>query len=278
MPDEPDPEPEPSFRASPEPARTDRRQPRTRRARADRRAGQVREGASSLLTQCHRLLDQAEQSVALLTGVDEQGNPLTAPFDATATRHSRARIGRSPTSPDVPPLRPTKRKTSGRPSTAKAPAPSLDDPISSVRSTVLIGPCRRNAHDPHTRLWTIRWGHRVKYTGQMGSIRDFVLQSFRGSWVDFRRSNVNNSEAYEVARAWKTDERCVPESGVLGHQFVVSNAPGPVRSVHREQLTLKRWKHDEFSHDINRGVSAGRVSGRGAASDRGGLEWLLARG
>ena len=30
-----------------------------------------------LLTQCHRLLDQAEQSVALLTGVDDEGNPLT---------------------------------------------------------------------------------------------------------------------------------------------------------------------------------------------------------
>jgi exodeoxyribonuclease VII small subunit len=38
-----------------------------------------------LLTLCHRLLDQAEQSVALLTGVDDQGNPLSAPFDATAS-------------------------------------------------------------------------------------------------------------------------------------------------------------------------------------------------
>jgi exodeoxyribonuclease VII small subunit len=38
-----------------------------------------------LLTQCYRLLDQAEHSVALLTGVDNQGNPLTAPFDASAT-------------------------------------------------------------------------------------------------------------------------------------------------------------------------------------------------
>jgi exodeoxyribonuclease VII small subunit len=38
-----------------------------------------------LLTQSYRLLDQAEQSVALLTGVDNQGKPLTAPFDASAT-------------------------------------------------------------------------------------------------------------------------------------------------------------------------------------------------
>jgi exodeoxyribonuclease VII small subunit len=43
------------------------------------------ENGVRLLTHCHRLLDQAEHSVALLTGVDEEGNPLTAPFDATAT-------------------------------------------------------------------------------------------------------------------------------------------------------------------------------------------------
>jgi exodeoxyribonuclease VII small subunit len=38
-----------------------------------------------LLSICHRLLEKAEQSVALLTGVDEEGQPITAPFDATAT-------------------------------------------------------------------------------------------------------------------------------------------------------------------------------------------------
>jgi exodeoxyribonuclease VII small subunit len=38
-----------------------------------------------LLTRCYSLLDQAEHSVALLTGVDERGSPRTAPFDASAT-------------------------------------------------------------------------------------------------------------------------------------------------------------------------------------------------
>jgi exodeoxyribonuclease VII small subunit len=38
-----------------------------------------------LLGRCHQWLDAAEQTVALLTGVDEGGNPQTAPFDATAT-------------------------------------------------------------------------------------------------------------------------------------------------------------------------------------------------
>ena len=43
------------------------------------------EDGVKLLRHCYRLLDQAEQSVALLTGVDSQGNPLTIPFGATAT-------------------------------------------------------------------------------------------------------------------------------------------------------------------------------------------------
>ena len=38
-----------------------------------------------LLGHCQGVLDQAERSVALLTGVDEAGQPLMTPFDAAAT-------------------------------------------------------------------------------------------------------------------------------------------------------------------------------------------------
>ncbi len=38
-----------------------------------------------LLGRCQTLLDGAERSVALLTGVDESGRPVTSPFDAQAT-------------------------------------------------------------------------------------------------------------------------------------------------------------------------------------------------
>ncbi len=38
-----------------------------------------------LVRSCYDLLDQAERSVALLTGVDPQGHPTTASFDGTAT-------------------------------------------------------------------------------------------------------------------------------------------------------------------------------------------------
>jgi exodeoxyribonuclease VII small subunit len=43
------------------------------------------ENGVKLLRQCYQLLEEAEHAVALLTGTDDQGNPLTAPFDATAT-------------------------------------------------------------------------------------------------------------------------------------------------------------------------------------------------
>jgi exodeoxyribonuclease VII small subunit len=66
-----------------------------------------------MLTHCYRLLDQAEQSAALLTGVDEQGNPITAPFDTTAT------IERETSSGGSAPTRSTPRD-----STRKTPEPT----------------------------------------------------------------------------------------------------------------------------------------------------------
>ena len=38
-----------------------------------------------LLAHCQALLEGAERRVALLTGVDGEGNPVTAAFDAAAT-------------------------------------------------------------------------------------------------------------------------------------------------------------------------------------------------
>jgi exodeoxyribonuclease VII small subunit len=43
------------------------------------------EQAVRLLAHCHALIDGAEQAVAVLSGVDEQGRPVTTPFDAAAT-------------------------------------------------------------------------------------------------------------------------------------------------------------------------------------------------
>jgi exodeoxyribonuclease VII small subunit len=38
-----------------------------------------------LLSRCRALLDNAERKVALLTGIDDQGQPETTTFDASAT-------------------------------------------------------------------------------------------------------------------------------------------------------------------------------------------------
>jgi exodeoxyribonuclease VII small subunit len=73
-----------------------------------------------LLAQCYRLLDQAELSVALLTGVDAGGNPVKAPFDATATLAKEA-IPKAPSEPDMPPTPPASR-ASDRPSARKSKA------------------------------------------------------------------------------------------------------------------------------------------------------------
>ena len=39
----------------------------------------------ALLARCQALLDGVDRSVALLTGVEADGSPITAPFDASAT-------------------------------------------------------------------------------------------------------------------------------------------------------------------------------------------------
>jgi exodeoxyribonuclease VII small subunit len=38
-----------------------------------------------LLRSCHKILEQTEQKIEILTGTDPEGQPLTAPFEAQAT-------------------------------------------------------------------------------------------------------------------------------------------------------------------------------------------------
>lgn len=73
------------------------------------------ERSVKLLSLCQSLLDKAEQSVALLSGVNSQGNPITSPFDATATivREAdtiTAEITSSPTAKPPQPGRSSARK------------------------------------------------------------------------------------------------------------------------------------------------------------------------
>jgi exodeoxyribonuclease VII small subunit len=73
------------------------------------------ENGVKLLRQCYQLLEEAEQSVALLTGTDDQGHALTAPFDATATLSREQGATASPVAsePRPPDRMPVSRTRSG---------------------------------------------------------------------------------------------------------------------------------------------------------------------
>jgi exodeoxyribonuclease VII small subunit len=49
-----------------------------------------------ILRSCFRILEQAEQRIEILTGQDAAGNPLTAPFDATATFEGSEKPAKKP--------------------------------------------------------------------------------------------------------------------------------------------------------------------------------------
>jgi exodeoxyribonuclease VII small subunit len=59
-----------------------------------------------ILAHCHALLDGADRTVALLSGVDDEGNPQASPFDATATadRADPVAPAPSPSEDDVVPF------------------------------------------------------------------------------------------------------------------------------------------------------------------------------
>jgi exodeoxyribonuclease VII small subunit len=85
-----------------------------------------------LLKTCYGLLDQAEQSVALLTGVDPAGNPLSAPFDASATIITREVVSAVTLSPEVESNPPKKRKPTATPPSPKKEPPAPTDPSGGV--------------------------------------------------------------------------------------------------------------------------------------------------
>jgi exodeoxyribonuclease VII small subunit len=68
-----------------------------------------------LLRHCHDLLQRAERQIALLSGVDAEGNPLSTPLDDTSlTLEQKARNrGRRRSSSDLP----TPPESGGRAST-----------------------------------------------------------------------------------------------------------------------------------------------------------------
>jgi exodeoxyribonuclease VII small subunit len=58
------------------------------------------ERAVGLLAHCHGLIDGAERTITLLDGVDDRGQPLGTPFDATATVERESTAPARKVSPD----------------------------------------------------------------------------------------------------------------------------------------------------------------------------------
>ncbi len=86
------------------------------------------ERSIKLLAHCQGLLDRAEQSVALLAGVDAHGNPITAPFDATATIAREGESNPVEITPSPEPKQPKPVRSSAR---KVRPIPEVDalDPL-----------------------------------------------------------------------------------------------------------------------------------------------------
>jgi exodeoxyribonuclease VII small subunit len=62
-----------------------------------------------LLSQCYALLERAERSVALLSGIDSEGNAATTPFDATATLETERQKRKEPRGDETEPVRRSKK-------------------------------------------------------------------------------------------------------------------------------------------------------------------------
>jgi exodeoxyribonuclease VII small subunit len=80
----------------------------------------------AILRRCYQALERAEQKIELLTGFDRDGNPVTAPFDGTATLDAAE---------GVPARRPTK---TARKKAEPAPPEGLSVPEERDRSLPLF--------------------------------------------------------------------------------------------------------------------------------------------
>ena len=70
----------------------------------------------SLLNRCYGLLERAERSVAILTGVDDEGEAVTAPFDASATVPAAAAATKAKgKEDDDAPKKPARRRRAAKP-------------------------------------------------------------------------------------------------------------------------------------------------------------------
>jgi exodeoxyribonuclease VII small subunit len=74
-----------------------------------------------LLKDCHQLLERAERKIELLSGVDAEGNPISTPFDDTATDDEGQQRSRKRTAGN-------NRTKAERPKPKGSDPPQIDEP------------------------------------------------------------------------------------------------------------------------------------------------------
>jgi exodeoxyribonuclease VII small subunit len=86
----------------------------------------------ALLRHCYRTLEQAEQKIEILSGFDQAGNPVTAPFDAAATleagQGTAGRRRKKPAAPTPEPVSPAGRTPRAEPEPEPEPGSDLSLP------------------------------------------------------------------------------------------------------------------------------------------------------
>ena len=172
------------------------------------------EDGVKLLRHCYDLLDRAERSVALLTGVDEQGHPVTTPFDARATPSPEPEA--LPAAANLDP-RPGRREPRSSPRSRSASGgvrrrpPTLlsDAKPGSIHLGRLPGPGKWRAggtlkeighpdFSPQpldSAVKSERAGPFRQNNPMQSAQLNFASQSFRGSHVDFRGGKAHNNFA-----------------------------------------------------------------------------------
>lgn len=104
----------------------------------------------TLLRNCYQALERAEQRIEILTGFDSSGNPLTSPFDATATAEKTGKQAGRRSSPPA--------AISSPPAPAESASPPLSPEAESQTTEASPADCSADsgateAADPRKRLF-----------------------------------------------------------------------------------------------------------------------------
>ncbi len=193
-----------------------------------------------LLSICQRILEKAEHSVAILTGVDEQGNALTTMFDASATLTTASEPKSTPADPAEPPsarstasARPRNEPSSGAAEPhLKIPRPTRTIPRSDRSGRPALK--RRESCKMTANLLVMRDGRKLEVTeyGDRGGHPTFFFHGLIGS---------HHQASYIAAEAARVGIRIIAPNrpGVGRSEFVAQERPRNGRPT--SKMSHRHW-------------------------------------